>query len=166
MHRIFQLLRRRLVRVLGAFGIGLQVDMHFAGGANDLLLLIVFKAGAIDLVEAAGVAPVNDDVDVFQLRLAAGAKLYHLRGMNAEQGASAFGFGEGKALRCLLNVDAQLRRQRSARPALLAQFAAHQEDADQHCQKQHSGAGNHQARPADVQGHEARVIEFRGSCKL
>ena len=60
----------------------------------------------------------------------------------------------------------QLRRQRSARPALLAQFAAHQEDADQHCQKQHSGAGNHQARPADVQGHEARVIEFRGSCKL
>ena len=69
--RVFQLLRRCLVGMNDAFRIGFQVHLDLALADYVAGLRIVFKIRAVDLVEAAGIAPVQRDGDVMQFGVSA-----------------------------------------------------------------------------------------------
>src|SRR5205085_9025440 len=68
MHWVLHLLRRRLVGMRDALGISLQINLYLALRADHVSLRIVFELRAGNLVEAVGVASVNNDLDVVQLR--------------------------------------------------------------------------------------------------
>ncbi len=55
--RILQLLGSRLVGMNQAFGVGFKIHLDFAFAHDVARARIVFKIRAVDLVEAAGIAP-------------------------------------------------------------------------------------------------------------
>ena len=89
---ILEFLWSRLVGRGYPAGVGLQVDLHFSSGRDVARLRIVGEVVAINLVEAGGIAAVEDDVDVVQLGMAVELELLDALGANGEGGAAGFGF--------------------------------------------------------------------------
>src|SRR5262249_55064860 len=85
-------------RLAGASAGGscLQVNANLAFGGDDFGYGIIGEIGAINLVSAILIAPVDDDADVVQGSLAAFLVLLHAVSMDGEQHLAAFGLGEGE----------------------------------------------------------------------
>ena len=105
---LLQLGRGRLVGTFAAFGIGFEIDEDAAFGDNVAGGGIEFKVFSGDAIEAAGIFAIDDDLDVVEFGSIALFELHGLGGADRELGAALLGFGDGKALGGLLNVDAEL----------------------------------------------------------
>ena len=84
--RIFQFFGRRLVGMDQAFGVGFKIHLDFTLAHDIAGARIIFKIRAVDLIEAAGIAPVQRDGDVMQLDPSAFLVLHRLAGLNLEYG--------------------------------------------------------------------------------
>ena len=90
-------------------GIRFQVDQHRALRAHIARRGIVLEIIPRNLVEAAGILAVDDDLDVVQLRMSTPFELNRLGCAHRKQSAAFYGLGDGKALGGLLNVEADFR---------------------------------------------------------
>ena len=110
MNGIFQFFRRRLVGMSQSFRVGLKIHLDLTLSEDVAGLRIKFKIRTVDLVKAAGVAPVQRNRDVVQLGAAALLELHRLAGLNFEKSVTLFGTGDGKTLRTLLNFNSDFCR--------------------------------------------------------
>ena len=108
--RIFQVRGRGLVGIQQALRIRPQINLDFALGGDVSGRLIVFEIGATDLIEAAGIASVESDLDIVQLGVSALLELHRFAGLDGEQGASLLRFRDGESGRALLDFEADLFR--------------------------------------------------------
>src|SRR5438034_5572866 len=86
----------------------IHLDLSFPHDVTGLR--VILKIRAIDLIETAGIAPVERDGDIVQLDAATLLELHRLTGLNFKEGVSLFGTGHGKTLRALLDFDANFPR--------------------------------------------------------
>src|SRR5205085_8475416 len=105
---ILQLRRRRLVGLHRAFGVGLEVDVDLAFGADVLGAWVVGELAAVYLVKAVRLAAVDDDVDLVELRAPALLELQSVRRSHREQRAPALGARNRPTLGALLHVEPKL----------------------------------------------------------
>ncbi len=132
---IFQLPGRCLVGMNDAFRVGFQIHLDLAFADDVAGLGIVFKIRAVDLIEAAGIAPVQRDGDVMQFGVSALLVLHRLAGFNLEYGVSLFGAGNSEPLGALLDLNSDFRRHLLERvlhpvPGVEIHRRHHQQEAD------------------------------------
>ncbi len=101
---IFQFFGRRLVGMKQAFRVGFEIHLDLTFADDVAGLRIVLKIGAVDLVEAGGIASVQRDRDIMQLGTPTLLELHCFAGLNFEQGVALFGAGDGETLRALLHL--------------------------------------------------------------
>ena len=105
---VLELFGRGLIGTGEACRIGYEIDLHVAFGGDVAGFLIVGKIVAVDLVEAGGIAAVENDADVVQLGVAIELKFLEIAGLDREEGALAIGLGKLEAAGGLLDVIADL----------------------------------------------------------
>ncbi len=105
---ILELLGSALVRSSRARWIGFQIDLHFPVTRDVARFLVVGEVIPINLVEAGGIAAVENDADVVQFGAPVQLELLELAGLDGEQGALAVRLGELKTIRGLLDVNPNL----------------------------------------------------------
>src|ERR1700685_1148731 len=88
--------------------IGLQIDLDFTVSRDVARFLVVGEVVAINLVEAGGIAAVENNADVVQFGATVDLELLEAASLDGEQSSLAVGLGELKARRGLLDVDANL----------------------------------------------------------
>src|SRR6202035_1161970 len=103
-------LRSSLVRTLQSSGIRLKIDLHFPAGSNVARFLVVGKCIAINLVEAGGIASIENNGDVMQFGAAIQLELLKVGSLDGKQRTLAIRLGKLKARRSLLDVKSQLIR--------------------------------------------------------
>ena len=109
MNWVSGLRRRRLVRMLHPLGIRFQINQHRALGVHIARRRIVLEIIPGNLVEAAGILAVDDDLDIVQFRSSAPFELHRLGGAHGKQSAAFHRLGDREALCSLLNVQADFR---------------------------------------------------------
>src|SRR5712671_4838890 len=108
MDRIFYFLRRSLVRPLESCGVRLQIDLYISACDYVARFLVVGKCIAINLVEAGGIATVENDADIVQFGAAIQLKLLKVGSVDSEQRPLAVGLRKLKAVGGLFDVESQL----------------------------------------------------------
>src|SRR5260370_28924709 len=108
MDGILEFLGSALVRASKAGWVGLEIDLHVAAGRDVAGLLVVVKVVAINLVEAGGIAAVENNTHVVQFGATVQFELLEVTGLDGKQRALAVGFGELKAVRGLLDINPNL----------------------------------------------------------
>src|SRR5437762_2231289 len=83
-----------------------QVDLDFAHGGDVPRSLVVGEILSIDLVEAGGIASVENNVYIVQFGIAVELELLDAARLHGEKSALAVGLGNLKTARGLLDVDA------------------------------------------------------------
>ena len=105
---ILEFLGSSLVGPGQAGRIGLQIDLHLAVSGDVARFLVIGEVVAVDLVEAGGIAAVENDADVVQFGAAIQLELLETAGLDGEQSSLAVGLGELKSVGGLLDVDSDL----------------------------------------------------------
>src|ERR1700692_634495 len=110
MDSIFYFLRSSLVRPLQSSRIRLKVDLHFPAGFHVARFLVVGKCITINLIEAGGIASIENNGDVVQFGTAIQFELLKVGSLDGEQCSLAVRLGKLKARCGLLDVKSQLIR--------------------------------------------------------
>src|SRR6266851_1388242 len=105
MDGILEFLGSALVRTSKSGRVGLEIDLNIAAGRDVAGLLVVVEVVAVNLVEAGGIAAVENNTHVVQFGPAIQLELLKVAGFDGEQGPLAVGFGELKAIRVLLDIN-------------------------------------------------------------
>src|SRR5258708_687428 len=151
MDRILQFFGSALVRAGKACRVGFEIDLHVATGLNVSRLFVVNKVIAVNLVEAGGIFAVKNNTHVVQFGATVQFELLEVAGFDGKQGALAIGFGELKAIRGLLDVEANLVGD-------FLQHVAHAETGVEVCPRnhrneQHGDHGQPAAEAVDGERH-------------
>jgi hypothetical protein len=153
--RILHFFRCGLIRTGEARRVGHKIDLHVAFGGDVARLLVEGKIVAIDLIEARGVAAIEQDADVVQLGVAVKLEFFDVAGLDGKERALAVGFGKLKAAGRLLDVQSDFARdlfQHVGRPRTRVEIHSGHDQREQH-----GGRGQQAAQTVDLKWHLGSV---------